>query len=99
MTEITVLSEEGDPNEVVTSVSDSPNQCDFVLIGDSYRIAMIPYLQKNFSKMVIAHRDYLGRDEVQKAVKETDVLVVMAVERFDVSFMDSVSILSAILSQ
>ena len=36
---------------------------------------------------------------VQAAVKEADVLFVMAVERFDAPFMDSISRLESILSQ
>lgn len=97
--EITVLSEEGDQNTIFSSVSDSPNQCNFVLIGDSYRICMIPYLQKDFSNILVANRDDLEDGKVQAAVKEADVLFVMAVERFDAPFMDSISHLESILSQ
>ena len=93
------MSEEGDQNTIFSSVSDSPNQCNFVLIGDSYRICMIPYLQKDFSNILVANRDDLEDGKVQAAVKEADVLFVMAVERFDAPFMDSISRLESILSQ
>lgn len=97
--EITILSESGDVDEIITTVSDSPNQCKAVFIGDSFRIGLVPYLQKDYSRMVIAHRDFLGQEELQKEIRDADVLIVTAVERFDERFMDSIRVISAILNE
>lgn len=51
------------------------------LIGDSFRINMLPYLSKDFTSCTFAHRDYLT--EVKPDIKNADVIVIEAVERYD----------------
>ncbi len=51
------------------------------LIGDSFRVNMMPYLAKDFTKCTFAHRDYMN--QIHSDVKDADVIVVEAVERYD----------------
>lgn len=61
--------------------SDSENQQNFVLLGDSFRYFMIDYLVKDFSHCVIAHRDYT--EGLRSSILKADVLVIFAGERQD----------------
>ena len=69
------------PTNVYRSTSDNPNNKKILMIGDSFRLAMIPYLSQDFSTLCVAHRAALN--EVENDFKDTDVLVVASVERFD----------------
>lgn len=69
------------PTEVYRSKSDNPNGEKLVMIGDSFRLAMIPYLAQDYSEICVAHRHSL--DEVAEDLKNPDVLIVGSVERFD----------------
>ena len=53
----------------------------FVLLGDSFRAWMIPYLEKDFGELCLVQREdmALAKSEIQTA----DILVLSAVERFD----------------
>lgn len=51
------------------------------LLGDSFRINMLPYLAKDFTSCTFAHRDYLT--EVKPDIKNADIIVIEAVERYD----------------
>ncbi|MBR4707027.1 MAG: hypothetical protein IKP29_03110, partial [Pseudobutyrivibrio sp.] len=51
------------------------------LIGDSFRVNMMPYLAKDFTNCTFAHRDYMN--QIHSDVKNADVIVVEAVERYD----------------
>ena len=42
---------------------------------------MLPYLERDFAEICVAHRD--EKQKVIQDVREADVLVVSAVERFD----------------
>ncbi len=52
-----------------------------VIIGDSFRVSMLPYLEKDF-KFVSAsgrkHMDWAAQD-----IKEADIIIMSAVERYD----------------
>ena len=61
--------------------SDSENVCNFVLLGDSFREQMLPFLIKDFSNCTIVHRDYI--ESVVNDIKEADILVLQAGERYD----------------
>ena len=63
------------------SESDNENGKSLVLLGDSYRDQMTPYLKKDFTKCAIVHRDYI--ETVVNDIKNADVLVLQAVERYD----------------
>lgn len=69
------------PTNVYRAKSDSENDKKLVMIGDSFRLAMIPYLSQDYSEICVAHRSAL--DEVGEDLKDPDVLIVASVERFD----------------
>lgn len=69
------------PTEVYRATSDNPNGEKLVMIGDSFRLAMIPYFTQDYSEICVAHRHSL--DEVKDDLKNPDVLIIGSVERFD----------------
>ena len=69
------------PTNVYRATSNNPNNEKLVMIGDSFRLAMIPYLSQDYSEICVAHRNAL--DEVADDLKDPDVLIVASVERFD----------------
>ena len=76
--------------------SEAENDCRFVMLGDSFTQGMIPYLEKDFSVVCLTHRDNVS--EVKEDVREADILVVFAVERFDSLLFDTAEILTQYLS-
>jgi len=69
------------PTNVYRSKSDNPNNEKIVMVGDSFRLAMIPYLAQDYSEICVAHREAL--DEIADDLRDPDVLIVASVERFD----------------
>lgn len=69
------------PTNVYRSTSDNPDNKKILMIGDSFRLAMIPYLSQDYTELCVAHRNAL--DDVKDDFKDTDVLIVASVERFD----------------
>ena len=69
------------PSNVYRSTSNNPNNEKVLMIGDSFRLAMIPYLSQDYSTLCVAHRNAL--DEVKDDFKDADVLIIGSVERFD----------------
>jgi len=51
------------------------------LIGDSFRVNMMPYLAKDFTNCTFVHRDYMS--ETKSDIVNADVIVIEAVERYD----------------
>lgn len=68
-----------------------------VLVGDSFRVNMMPYLSKDFTSCTFAHRDYYK--EVTEDVKNADVIVVEAVERYDYKAYEVMERMISTLSQ
>ena len=89
--EINMLSEQvdkgNDPNQLYDDIrittSNSPNRCNFVMLADSYRLAMESYLIKDFSNCLFTHRRRVNEEPVRQAVLEADVIVIAAAERLD----------------
>lgn len=81
-----------------TAQTDSENECNFVLIGDSYRLQMLPFLERDFSNVTLTHRNNISSSKIINAVKEADILVLEAVERYDTRLLNNVSTLIEILS-
>ena len=96
-TEYSVTSDKSSDNgNVRRTESDNPNGLSLVLVGDSFRVNMSEPLTRGFQKTLILHRDYLDasmKDEILNA----DVLIVEAVERFDILLPGSVWKLLGIL--
>jgi len=51
------------------------------MVGDSFRLYMMPYLERDFAHVSVAHRDNIG--DIQDDIRQADILVVECVERLD----------------
>lgn len=70
------------PSMVYRSTSDAPNNQKLIMIGDSFRLAMIPYFSQDYSEICVAHRNYV--DDIKADLNgDFDVLILGTVERFD----------------
>ena len=85
--EVSLISSEGQKSGIFgytpkyTAVTTAEDKRRFVLLGDSFRAWMIPYLEKDFGELCLVQREdmALAKSEIQAA----DILVLSAVERFD----------------
>ena len=97
--------------------SDAPTTAKAVIIGDSFRHAIAPYIAKDFSKVTVTHRgDFntvsntelgpdgevrpCGKTVIQDALRELtagDLLLIMAVERYDHANVDMAAAVTAFL--
>lgn len=86
-----------DLGDIIYSTSESQNECSLVMLSDSFRFEMAPYLQKEFSHCLITQ---YGENtyRVQDSIREADVLVIAAVERYDGRIFETMKILIEILS-
>lgn len=75
--------------------SDCGNDQKLVFVGDSFRAAMLPYLERDFGEICAAHRD--EKQDIKQDVREADVLVVAAVERFDRTIFEVAQVLTGYL--
>ena len=83
--------------QIAITESDSPNQCNFVLLGDSFRKNMVRFLVKDFSNTLCTHRDKISNPDVQKAIFEADIIVIQSVERIDMSAINTAKTLIEML--
>lgn len=89
-TEVSMLSDKSSENgNVRRTESDNPNGKSLVLVGDSFRVNMSDPLTRDFTKTLILHRDYLNAS-MKDEILSSDVLIVEAVERFDIFLFNSV---------
>lgn len=61
--------------------STASNQSRFVMVGDSFRLYMMPYLERDFAHVSAAHRDNIC--DIQDDIRQADILVIECVERLD----------------
>ena len=80
-----MLSEKGgfETGDISVTVSDSENQCNFVMLSDSFRKNMVPFLKKDFSNGLFTHRNKIDDPTVIQSIKDADIIVIAAVERGD----------------
>ncbi|MBR6238128.1 MAG: hypothetical protein IKQ83_03685 [Lachnospiraceae bacterium] len=85
--DLELVYEEGEKNylfsytNVYKSEALAENDERIVFIGDSFREWMIPYLSKDFTHTCLVQRDNIP--DIADEIKQADILVVSAVERFD----------------
>lgn len=79
--EVTVNGITDPESMIIHTTSNGANQKKLCLIGDSFRVNMIPYISKDFTQCTFVHRDYMG--EVKNDIKDADIIVIEAVERYD----------------
>lgn len=80
---------------VCRTTSDGINDKKFVFIGDSFRTAMIPYMTKDFTHCTIAHRNSIN--DIDSDIKDSDIIVIEAIERQDFEAFDVVDYLITLL--
>ena len=68
-----------------------------VLIGDSFRVSMLPYLERDFSTVVAVQRENIK--EAADDIKNADIIVMSCVERFDTKMFDALPALKECLTQ
>lgn len=86
-------------NGIAVTESDSANQCNFVMLGDSFRKNMVRYLIKDFSNTLCTHRSNINVREVQEAIINADIIVIESVERIDESVMNAAKAVINILKK
>ena len=80
-----------------TGTADALYKQHLVLIGDSFRVSMLPYLEKDFSLLTAVQRENMR--DVSEDIKNSNIIVVTAVERFDTKMFDSLDVLKEILTE
>ena len=83
--------------DVCHTYSNSSNICKLVMISDSYREMMAPYISKDFSECVIAHRNVV--DSCADDIRTCNILFITAVERSDKDLFTSIEKIIRILEQ
>ncbi len=81
------------------STSDGPNDVNFVLLADSYRVMALDYLRRDFTDCFMTHRSHTMDPDVQEAIKNADIIVISAVERLESDILATAKKVYTILSQ
>ena len=84
-------------SNIYKSTNNGENKEKLVWLGDSYRVMNIPYVEKDFGTCVIIHRDYI--ESIIEDIKEANVIILSAVERYDSRIFKSVDRLIEVLSE
>lgn len=79
------------------TVCEEGNGRKLFLVGDSYRINMIPHFSKEFSESTFVYRDNI--QENSPSLFESDTIVIEAVERLDFTLIDTAKTLTELLNQ
>ena len=102
--EVQILETDGEIDVIHTeksavyrSKSTAERVCNFVMVGDSFRLYMVPYLERDFNNVSIAHRDNIG--DIQSDILAADILVIECVERLDDSLNGTLLELIEILGE
>lgn len=85
--------------ETKSSLTDG-SRC--VIIGDSYRNAIIPYAAKDYENLTCIHFDYLDSEYAQNEIAKLeagDTLIVLSVERLYPSLVKSLDFLASHLDK
>ena len=95
--EVTVSGIDDIEADVIHTSSDGANDKSLCLVGDSFRVGMIPYLSKDFTRCTFAHRDNIK--EIASDIKNADIIVIEAIERYDTDGFNSINRVINILNQ
>ena len=66
-----------------TTASNATYDLNFVMFADSYRVMQLGYLEKDFSDCFLTHRSHVNDADSKEAIKNADIIVIAAVERYD----------------
>lgn len=89
----------GETYTYMSITSEAEESKKLVLIGDSFRNAMVPYLAKDFSDASIIYRNVVGKDMANAEIKSAEVLILQFVERYDYLALSTIDRLIEILSE
>lgn len=70
-----------------TTAANAPNDFNFVMLADSYRVMQLTYLEKDFTDCFLTHRSHVNDADVKEAIKNSDILVIAAVERLETDIL------------
>ncbi len=70
-----------------TTAANAPNDLNFVMLADSYRVMQLSYLERDFTDCFLTHRSHVNDADVKAAIKNSDVLVIAAVERLETDIL------------
>lgn len=79
------------------SQSDCENSKKLMVIGDSYRTLMIPYLEKDFGTTVVFHKDVL--DDAKLYLPGTTHIIIVAAERNDMDVIKTIEKMTEWISE
>ena len=61
--------------------STSENKKNMVYIGDSFRVRLIPYLEKDFSNATFIH--LFNIEQIESEIEKSDLIIIELIERYD----------------
>ena len=82
-----------------TTAANAPNDLNFVMLADSYRVMQLSYLEKDFTDCFLTHRNRVNDADVKEAIKNSDILVIAAVERLETNILDTAKQIINILEE
>lgn len=82
-----------------TTASNATYDCNFVMLGDSYRVMQLSYLERDFSDCFLTHRSHVNDEDVKEAIKNADILVIAGVERLEPEILNTAKQIIKILSE
>jgi hypothetical protein len=82
-----------------TTSPNAPNDLNFVMLADSYRVMQLGYLEKDFTDCFLTHRDEMDMSYVHDAIRNADILVIAAVERAETDILTTAREIIAVLSE
>lgn len=82
-----------------TTASNATFDMNFVMFADSYRVMQLGYLEKDFSDCFLAHRHRVNDEDCKEAIKNADILVIAAVERYESDIFTTAKNIIGILSE
>ncbi len=95
--DITTSVKNTENGNIAVYTSNSPNKKNFVMIGDSFRSAMAPFIAKDFSNATFIHFNAVDTSAAKAAIKDADVLFIGNVERYDYALSNMINSCTAIL--
>lgn len=83
MNHVGVFSSESFLSDVsrIDITSQSENHKMLVLIGDSCKMNMLPFIAPNFDRVVFIHKNAVSNESVKDVIKQADVIVLESSER------------------
>lgn len=82
-----------------TTAQNATYDCNFVMLGDSFRVMQLGYLEKDFSDCFLASRSSVNNEDVKEAIKNSDILVIASVERSEQNILSTAQAIIKILQE